>query len=192
MIKYTKLEIPTRKSIIYNIYKSLRNIKYLGDIIWFIKDIFHKINNIIIWFPIIWKDYNYDHYFIFNILQFKLIQQRKYLVDNNFTTGTDRINSKITLCLNLLEMMKDGYMNYYDKYVDPIEEKYGRIGFQTIETIEGFYTLKEKFNTALTQEEYKQYKEEVKEAMNKVAKKNEQIRRIFYKTLEKELERWWD
>ena len=41
------------------------------------RDIAQGIKNLIKWFPIIWKDRNWDDSFIFDILQFKLQNQAK-------------------------------------------------------------------------------------------------------------------
>src|ERR1017187_3424709 len=92
--------------------KSIR--KYLP--IW-IKHIYDGIKNTLIWIPIIYKDRHWDSDFIFEILKFKLIQQRKELVNANRHEGVEKINRDITLCLNLIEkILNDYYALEYCKY----------------------------------------------------------------------------
>ncbi len=40
----------------------------------FFRSIKYGIKNLITWFPIIWKDRDWDHWYLYKILRFKLIQ----------------------------------------------------------------------------------------------------------------------
>lgn len=89
--------------------------------IW-LQQIIEGITNIIKWIPTIYHDKNYDHCYIFEILKFKLIQQRKYLVEANRHTSIPEVNKYITLCLNLIERIQEDY--YGMEYMDYHKKEY--------------------------------------------------------------------
>ena len=88
---------------------------------YWVKDIIHGVSNIIKWAPIIYKDRNWDDHYIFEMLKFKLIQQRKELVNANRHTGIEDTNRYITICLNLIEHIQ--YETYGVEYLDYVREK---------------------------------------------------------------------
>lgn len=88
--------------------------------IWF-NEIVTGISNLIKWTPTIYKDRDWDDHYVFEILKFKLIQQRKELVEANRHTGVEAINRDITLCLNLIEHIQEETYNL--EYQDFIRER---------------------------------------------------------------------
>jgi len=88
--------------------------------VWF-KQFIDGVSNIIKWTPTIYKDRNWDGSFIFEILKFKLIQQREELVKANRHTGVEQVNRYITICLNLIEHIQEETYNL--EYQDYIREK---------------------------------------------------------------------
>lgn len=50
------------KNILYNVKRFISNIK-----------------NVIRWLPVIWKDRDWDDYYIFEVLKFKLKNQAEYI-----------------------------------------------------------------------------------------------------------------
>jgi hypothetical protein len=79
----------------------------------YIFDPYEKVKNGLVnfwnWKSVIWKDRNWDHQYIFDILKYKLILQRKYLVESNRHTGVENLNRDITICLNLIERIQEEY-----------------------------------------------------------------------------------
>lgn len=88
---------------------------------YWVKDIIHGVSNIIKWAPLIYKDRDWDDHYIFEMLKFKLIQQRKELVNANRHTGIEDTNRYITICLNLIEHIQ--YETYGVEYLDYVREK---------------------------------------------------------------------
>lgn len=79
---------------------------------WRIRRIIRRIKNLLRWFPIIWNDEQWDHYFIFEILKHKLIftaeHTRKYGYHVNSNYDADRM----MLCVRLIEKVQnEEYMN---------------------------------------------------------------------------------
>jgi hypothetical protein len=87
--------------------------KYLHIKIWY------GIKNLIAWFPIIWIDRNWDQYFIWNILQFKLQRQGNNIKRNGNHVNADHDAKYILLCSKLVQKIRDEeyiieYMDYSD------------------------------------------------------------------------------
>lgn len=77
--------------------------------------IIEGIKNIIRWVPIIYKDKDWDDYYITKLLQTKIEHQRKYLVEANRHTRIDIDNYWMTVLLNLLEREHEDYYSL-EKY----------------------------------------------------------------------------
>lgn len=72
------------------------------------------IKKLISWIPIIWKDRDWDHFFIYEILKQKLIQQSKHLGQYN-----ERDVERINLCISLINKVQNEY--YIDQYLESAE-----------------------------------------------------------------------
>jgi hypothetical protein len=73
------------------------------------------ILNLRYWFLTIWKDRDWDDYYITKLLQKKIEHQREYLVKANRHVNVDRDNFWMTVVLNLLERKHEEYYNM-EKY----------------------------------------------------------------------------
>ncbi len=90
------------------------------------RDIAQGIKNLIKWFPIIWKDRDWDHQFIFDILQFKLQNQAKYIGDHNRHTRAKEDAELMMKCVDLIEKVKTEfyqaeYMDYHESTFEFVE-----------------------------------------------------------------------
>lgn len=113
--------------------------------IWF-KEFVVGCNNLIKWFPTIWKQRDWDDSYIFDIIKQKLIFQRKELVNANRHTTVWQTNRDITICLNLIERLQEEYyrLEYWDykinkdfipyfvKYINQYKKlrRYGYLGMK--------------------------------------------------------------
>lgn len=86
-----------------------------------IKHLFNFFPKLVRWIPILWNDQDWDDHYIFEILKFKIKQQRDYLVSNNRHTNIDIDNYWMTVCLNLIERIQEDY--YELEYFDYKDEK---------------------------------------------------------------------
>jgi len=112
---YKQLEIPTNSA-----WDRFTIKRYLPT---WLNEFIRGCSNLIFWFPTIWKDRNYDDYYIFEILKQKLIRQRKYLVNSNRHEGVWQVNRDITICLNLIERFQNSYyeLEYFDYHQSKFE-----------------------------------------------------------------------
>ena len=79
-------------------------------------------NNLIKWTPTIWKQRDWDHSFILDILEKKIEFQRKELVSSNRHTRIETDNRDMTIVLNLIERVREEY--YGVEYLDYRETKF--------------------------------------------------------------------
>ena len=84
------------------------------------KYIYNSIKNLIKWFPIIWRDRDWDHAYIEDMLLFKLNNMYKRFSDPNTTyVDWDSKHAKpalkaLNLCVKILERRRDNwYTNYW-------------------------------------------------------------------------------
>jgi hypothetical protein len=85
-------------------------------------DLIRGIRKLWYWFPIIWKDRDWDDHYIFDILKHKLKAQSKYIGDNNRHTRAQLDAKRMRLCIRLIEKVSDETyeMEYMDYHKDRI------------------------------------------------------------------------
>lgn len=83
---------------------------------WRIKELKRSIKNIWKWLPIIWKDRDWDQYYIYEILEFKLRKQANYIGVMDRHTRAQEDARNMLICANLINKVKDGY--YDSEYSD--------------------------------------------------------------------------
>lgn len=79
------------------------------------------IRNLIRWFPVIWKDRDYDDHYIWEILKTKIKFQGEYIGKRDFHENAKRDSEIMLLCANLIEKVQTEY--YQSEYMDYHESK---------------------------------------------------------------------
>jgi hypothetical protein len=161
------------------------------------------------WFPVIWKDRDWDDHYIFDILKHKLKAQSKYIGDNNRHTRAQLDAKRMRLCIRLIEKVQDEtyemeYMDYHKdrNWFTPVEgqpdlsqwnsetvyenfddffKKYPRI-YKRVMNGEGPFTLDGR--------DEKEIKKIV--AMNISKINQERAFDLLFKILKQDIRRWWD
>ena len=171
---------------------------------WKIKRFFNKIKNVIRWLPTIWKDQDWDTFYIFEILRVKLKHQAKYIGDRNFFEGADREAEKMRLCVRLIERIQD-------EYYSSEPHLYHKTNFHFDESEDGTDTyslrieeLSEDFNSYFAKYplEYKRVINADKCPFNRDNKDGiafamghniqNKCQRLLFKILDENIQRWWD
>ena len=80
------------------------------------KDFIRGIKNLWKWFPIIWKDRDSDHNYIFTLLEKKLINQSKHIGEIGNHLSAKRDAERMMTCVRLIQKVKEEY--YLTEYVD--------------------------------------------------------------------------
>ena len=163
---------------------------------WRIKQFFKGINNLIRWFPIIWKDRDWDDHFIFEILKFKLKNQAEYIGKRGNHLSAKRDAEIMMLCVRLIGRLQDDY--YGCEYQD--YEK-SNIKFVESETYPGSYEMELEFISDNFDDYFRKYPRIYRQIDDKnrhhiafkVACRNqERAHKLLFKILEQNITRWWD
>jgi hypothetical protein len=77
-----------------------------------LKQFFKRIYNLYRWFPIIWKDQDWDQHYIYEIFKFKLRNQAEHIGGNNRHLRAKRDAEIMLLCCRLIDKVNnEDYIN---------------------------------------------------------------------------------
>lgn len=168
-------------------------------------DLLQGLQNLWRWKRIVWLDRNWDHRYIFDILQFKLEQQAKYISKRDFHTEAKRDAERMQTCVRLIEKIKTEF--YATEYMDYHETNYW---FDDCEDQPGFSELKcetlsenynmyiKKYSRVFQQLEsgklknYWSMEHPQQIAMNIAQHNHIRAKRLLFTLLERNIESWWD
>ena len=89
---------------------------------WRFKELKRSIKNLWKWLPIIWKDRDWDHFYIYEIIEFKLRKQANYISTMDRHTRAQEDARDMLTCSELINRVKDGY--YDSEYMDYHESEF--------------------------------------------------------------------
>lgn len=176
---------------------------------WKIRNFYRSIKSVIRWLPIIWKDRDWDSWYIFTILQTKLKFQSKYIGERDFHTRAKRDSEVMNLCVNLIEKVKDEYysMEYIDyfkteyDFVDSDTPGYKRMVFTEISENADEYFKKYPliYKRVLKGEgwlpiviEKTNELDKKRIAMNMAQINHNRARKLLFNIMSNQIEKWWD
>ncbi len=174
--------------------------RYMG------KEFIRGIKSVWYWLPVIWKDRNWDDAFIFDILSHKLKAQANYIGKYGLHLNNWKDERDMMTCVRLIEKVKDEY--YSMEYMDYEKTKHW---FEDIPDKPGYSSWKSKQIEENFDDYFAKYPLIYKRVMNgegwlkitdesdkhriasNIAHINHQrARKLLFKILEQEIERWWD
>jgi hypothetical protein len=190
-------------------YEKLWNsikIRWSNDWKYIPKDIKQGFKNLKYWLPIIWKDRNYDHRYIYTILQHKLKAQSQYIGDRDIHTRAKRDAEVMMTCVRLIDKVGDEwysseYMDYHKtkSWFEPVEDKEGYSTWESKLLGENFDDYFKKYplvhKRVLNGEGYfntKGLEDKQIIAMNIAHLNQDRAHKLLFKIIEKNIERWWD
>ncbi len=173
------------------------------------KNIKQGFKNLKYWLPIIWKDRNYDHRFIYDILQHKLKAQSKYIGDRDIHTRAKKDAEVMMTCVRLIDKVSDEW--YSSEYMDYHKTKHW---FKPCEDKEGYSTWESRTLEENFDEYFKKYpliykrvingeghfkfdnvvdtKNKERIAMNIAHINEERAQKLLFKIMEQNIRGWWD
>lgn len=173
------------------------------------KDLYRGIKNLIQWFPVIWKDRDWDSYYIFQILEHKLKLQAKGIAKRDIHVNAQRDAEIMMTCVRLMEKVREEYyesewMVYYESkmWFESIKEQpgYSRLESEIIsENFDEYFkkypliykrVLKGEGIFSIENESENENKQRI--AMNIAHINQERAHKLLFKILEKNIRGWWD
>lgn len=164
------------------------------------------VRNIVYWLPVIWKDRNWDQSFIYEVLKHKLKAQSKYISASDRHTNSKRDARRMLLCAKLIEIcQEEAYATEYMEYSETkhwFMECEDKPGYSTM----GSETIWEKYD-----DYFKKYPLIYKKVINgegpfKIDDANDKkmiamsianinqtrAHKLLFKTIEENIQTWWD
>lgn len=166
------------------------------------------VKNIWYWFPVIWKDRNWDGHYIFEILQHKLEAQANYIARRDFHTRAQLDAKRMRLCIKLIKKVQEE--DYAMEYMDYAKD---RVWFTDCEDRPGSSL----YNSEEVWEKYDEYFAKYPLVYKKVLKgegvftlngrnesdmkrviaqniahlNHDRARKLLFKIMEENIEGWW-
>jgi hypothetical protein len=85
-----------------------------GKVFRIFRNIRQGISNLIKWFPVIWKDRQWDHFFILSMLKFKLALMSKFFKTKACAMHAEEDAANMDKCIHLIDrILKDDYSGSY-------------------------------------------------------------------------------
>lgn len=194
MKTYKKLQLPNepiweRKTLLAWLRRNIH---------WRIRYFIVGCKNVIRWFPTIFKDKDWDGWYILNILQKKIEYQRQEIVFANRHTRVDVDNRDMTIVLNLIERVKEEYydaeyFDYFESTVEfvPTEDKEYRLETNLISERYDEFLQKYPSTVRLVRKKYGELPKET--LVRKVSMYNHiKANRLLFRILEERMSWWWD
>ena len=162
------------------------------------KNFVKGIKNLREWFPVVWKDRDWDSDFIYEVLIHKLEKQATYIYKCGNHVSSKRDAEKMFLCARLARMQQEElygteYMDYYDLKWEfiPTDETKQWFTVETEVTDEDFIDYFAKY-----QRQYRLLDKtglDKKQIAQEIAYRNqERSRKLLFKIMEENIESWWN
>lgn len=165
------------------------------------------VKNLWRWLPVIWKDRDWDSYYIYEVLRFKLEKQAYYIANRDFHTNAKRDAERMLLCARLIEIQKDAmyeseHMEYYKVHYDFV--KIDGSDFYTAEptvlqdNLDDYFARYPKQYERVKSGAINRFhvpfeeKDRYEIAMEIAIDNQDRSRKLLFKILEQHLDEWWD
>jgi hypothetical protein len=173
--------------------------------IWFVKrvisDTYYNIKNgipnLIKWFPVVWRNRWWDHYFIFDVLHKQLTLMEKNIREYGHHVYNERDARQIKIAILLIErIMKDEYHENVFRHHD---KKWGETHFNWKDVDGKEFGYKDQMSVlditrdnAITKEQKDQERKEFRRLSPKVEEQKKQDIDFLFDYMKKHIQGWWD
>ena len=156
------------------------------------------IKNLWKWFPTIWRDRDWDHYYIYQVLIHKLEKQAEFIGTRGFHTTAKQDAAKMRLCAKLARMQQEDFYVY--DYLNTYEIKWEFVPTDETKKLFELKTdiISDEFDAyfAKYQRQYRILDKKGKqpdEIAREIAHNNQiRSRKLLFKIIEENIEGWWD
>ena len=180
-----------------------------NNIGWYAKWVYNRFYNLYRWLPIIWKDRDWDDWYIFTILQAKLKHQAEYIGRRDIHIRAQYDFQRMMTCVRLIEKIKEE--SYADEYMEYHKLEFGSVPIPGTDTYElDLTTIWEKYD-----EYFLAYPLDYKRVLNgegwldinnvdsdlerrhRIASnmshnRAKRAKKILFQLLDQHIEGWWD
>lgn len=158
-----------------------------------IKEIRTGINNVIRWFPTIWKDRDWDDHYIVEILIKKLEFQRDFFAsDKAYSAEADNVVKEIQQAIDMLRKTADSWEHYELPAHDAFELKWGPSTQKFVPYNEHSYELIIEHDKVKTPEDAEQCSKDLRDSLQTAREKYMEDKRNAYLYIAENIDKWWD
>ena len=176
------------------------------------RTIANGIKNLWRWFPLVWKDRDWDHHYIFEVLKFKIENTSKYVRSKDRYVGVERDSEIMMTCVRLIDKVQNEI--YDGEWYEYVDQK--MITEEVEEGEEGNIKLV-KVDFEITSENFKSYFKKYPNGYKKALAassgaerwpyteisdqslamwmshyNHKRAKRILFTLMERNIENWWD
>jgi hypothetical protein len=170
-------------------YKSdglkLNTWKFFDNFVYPFKTFFTSIGRLFVWFPVIWKDRDWDYYSLYEVLKKKLELMSKFEKKESLNEKVEKITKQIDEAIYLINRLED---DYFEEALKPFYEVYPNfeleMEFLDDENNPQWKTLNFKYDNDEQRELYR------KNLMNEL-KFREKDRKKLFKLISDNIDSWW-
>lgn len=178
--------------------------------------IIRGVKNLIRWFPTIWKDRDYDHFYIYELLRVKLENQAVYIAGKDRHTTAQRDAEIMMLAARLITIQQEDL--YEMEYTEYHESEFNFVDITDEDNIPEKYKDSKRLEINLISERFdeyfekypRQYKRAVSGELNLFTRHENEIEnkkiyameiahenqkrshKLLFKILDNNINRWWD
>ena len=162
------------------------------------------VKNLIRWFPIVWKDRDWDDHYIWQVMKFKLSNQSKYIGAKDRHISAKRDAEIMMTCVRLIDKIQNEYysseyMDYHVTDFNFVDSETSNGGKEAVIT-----EISERFDDYFSKYFliYKKVRKSRKTlfpkktkqgmAMNIAHINHQRAKKLLFNILENNIERWWD
>jgi len=159
-----------------------------------IKSIRVGLINLYRWFPVIWKDRDWDDHYIVEILIKKLEHQRDFFKSNKaYSANANEVASEIQYAIDMLRKTQDSFDHYELPATEALDLKWGvrDISFVPIEGT-NLTEMKSNIPNVKNEEDKKQYSKEFRESLQSARNQYMEDKRKVYTFIAENIDKWWD
>jgi|GEM_PF-1540692 hypothetical protein len=166
--------------------------KSLGTLQRRIDSFIRRVKRLIDYIPVIWKGYDFDYSYALELFLVQLERTAKHIETHGYREDRQWVADRIRLAVKLANMgFNGGYtselFDYYEKEFGPSE-----IVSTPSEYGEDMFSIEIRYKRAKTTEMNEQIHEALREDMIHSTYRELRARELFFKILEKDLQRFWD
>lgn len=169
----------------------------------FHRDVTQGFKNLWRWFPIVWKDRDWDDHYIFEPIKFKLKNTAKYFETKQRFVGWEKEVKYLRICEKLIQRIQDDYYqsehyDYFDFDIDfiPVEGKdsYELKSNTTRDDLESYILKYPRTKKMVLQNpKYINYTNTNKGISLAIGiERHNKAKKLLFKILEERIEHWWD
>lgn len=157
-----------------------------------IREFFRSISRVVAWLPILWKDRDWDYYYLEQILKFKLRRMADCIESNALIVGYSRVVKQIRYAVYLIDRVQQDVDQ--TKEFGKFQEKWGKpeYSFKPSPRGKGYSQLVTTYPKGTTPELHGQADSDYIQMMRRVADKEEELHERLYNHIRKYVRGWWD